>query len=66
MPSVYGAITGETLAALEGAPPAEDAARVRRWIAEQYAAMPDPAEALCGAGEAQFAWALSVRPLPHM
>ena len=62
VPSAYGGMTIDTYAALEGAPPAGDLKRVRRYIVEQYAAIPDPERALGGASEAEFAWALSVRP----
>ena len=62
VPSVYGGITADTYAALEGAPPAGDLKRVRQYVAEQYAAIPDLHHALGGASEADFAWALSVRP----
>ena len=62
VPSVYGGLTDDAIAALEGAPPAGDVARVRRYVAQQYAAIADPARALGGASEADFAWALSVRP----
>ncbi len=61
VPSVYGALGPEALAALEGAPPAGDVARVRRYAAEQFAGVADPAHALGGADGARFAWALSVR-----
>jgi len=58
---VYGALGPEALAALEGAPPAGDVARVRRHAAKQFAGVADPARALGGADGALFAWALSVR-----
>jgi hypothetical protein len=61
VPSVYGALGPEALAALEGAPPAGDAAAVRRYAAEQFAGVADPGRALGGADSAQFVWALSVR-----
>lgn len=59
---MYGGITEDTFAALEGAPPAGDLKRVRQYVSEQYAAIADPVRALGGASEADFAWALSVRP----
>ena len=62
---MYGGITADTLAALEGAPPAGDLRHVRQFVAEQYAAIPDPEGALGGASEAEFAWGLSVRPESH-
>ena len=61
VPSVYGGMTADAFAALEGAPPAGDLKRVRQYVADQYAAIPDPERALGGASEADFAWALSVR-----